>query len=105
MMIFTVKELSTTMLSRLARPTGSTSYSACAVKLSRCISGEAAQKQSHAYRLSEEVFQREHMFGAHNYHPLPVALCKAQGRFPLQRHLTHLTLCALTPTVAIWVQL
>jgi len=30
---------------------------------------------------SEEVFQREHKFGAHNYHPLPVALTRAEGRF------------------------
>lgn len=28
---------------------------------------------------SEAVFQRENKYGAHNYHPLPVALSKAQG--------------------------
>lgn len=28
---------------------------------------------------SEIVFQREQKYGAHNYHPLPVALCKAEG--------------------------
>lgn len=28
---------------------------------------------------SIEVFEREDKFGAHNYHPLPVALCKGQG--------------------------
>lgn len=28
---------------------------------------------------SEEVFCREDKFGAHNYHPLPVALCRGQG--------------------------
>lgn len=28
---------------------------------------------------SESVFQRENKYGAHNYHPLPVALSKAQG--------------------------
>jgi len=27
------------------------------------------------------VFDREHKYGAHNYHPLPVALCKAEGVF------------------------
>ena len=36
---------------------------------------------------SEEVFQREKKYGAHNYHPLPVALCKAEGEFTHQRHL------------------
>lgn len=30
-------------------------------------------------QLSEAVFERENKYGAHNYHPLPVALCKAQG--------------------------
>lgn len=28
---------------------------------------------------SEYVFERENKYGAHNYHPLPVALCKAKG--------------------------
>ncbi|XP_043524429.1 ornithine aminotransferase, mitochondrial [Frieseomelitta varia] len=30
---------------------------------------------------SQEVFERESKYGAHNYHPLPVALCKAEGVF------------------------
>lgn len=30
---------------------------------------------------SQEVFDKESKFGAHNYHPLPVALCKAKGVF------------------------
>lgn len=30
---------------------------------------------------SQEVFDRESKYGAHNYHPLPVALCKAEGVF------------------------
>ncbi|KAK6635703.1 hypothetical protein RUM43_007395 [Polyplax serrata] len=30
---------------------------------------------------SEEVFRREDKFGAHNYHPLPVALCRGEGVF------------------------
>ena len=28
---------------------------------------------------SEEVFKREDKYGAHNYHPLPVALTKGEG--------------------------
>ncbi|KAK2586028.1 hypothetical protein KPH14_010595 [Odynerus spinipes] len=28
---------------------------------------------------SQHVFERESKYGAHNYHPLPVALCKAEG--------------------------
>jgi len=29
---------------------------------------------------SEQVFDRESKYGAHNYHPLPVALCKGSGK-------------------------
>ena len=28
---------------------------------------------------SQEVFAREEKYGAHNYHPLPVAICHAKG--------------------------
>ena len=38
---------------------------------------------SHVDISSEEVFKRERTFGAHNYHPLPVALCRAEGEFTL----------------------
>jgi hypothetical protein len=29
---------------------------------------------------SEAIFKREDKYGAHNYHPLPVALCRGEGR-------------------------
>lgn len=29
---------------------------------------------------SEAIFRREDKYGAHNYHPLPVALCRGEGR-------------------------
>jgi len=28
---------------------------------------------------STKVFEREEKFGAHNYHPVPVALCRGEG--------------------------
>lgn len=28
---------------------------------------------------SQAVFDRESKYGAHNYHPLPVAICKGEG--------------------------
>ncbi|KYN08380.1 Ornithine aminotransferase, mitochondrial [Cyphomyrmex costatus] len=37
--------------------------------------------QCHRTLTSQQVFDRESKYGAHNYHPLPVALCKAQGVF------------------------
>lgn len=27
----------------------------------------------------QEIFERESKYGCHNYHPLPVALCKGKG--------------------------
>ncbi|XP_019626521.1 PREDICTED: ornithine aminotransferase, mitochondrial-like [Branchiostoma belcheri] len=44
----------------------------------RCF-GTAAEPQYGPK--SEEVFKREERYGAHNYHPLPVALSKAKGVF------------------------
>jgi len=42
----------------------------------------AATKSIHGMdRKSEDVFRRENKYGAHNYHPLPVALAKGQGVF------------------------
>jgi len=29
---------------------------------------------------SQAIFEREDKFGAHNYHPLPVALSRAKGK-------------------------
>lgn len=48
------------------------------------ISTDAGQKKMELNGVkraitSEAVFQRENQYGAHNYHPLPVALSKAQG--------------------------
>lgn len=37
--------------------------------------------QCHRTLTSQQVFDREAKYGAHNYHPLPVALSKAQGVF------------------------
>lgn len=30
---------------------------------------------------SQKVFEKENKFGAHNYHPLPVALAKGEGKY------------------------
>ncbi|XP_033308153.1 ornithine aminotransferase, mitochondrial isoform X3 [Bombus bifarius] len=38
-------------------------------------------EQNHRTITSQEIFERESKYGAHNYHPLPVALCKAEGVF------------------------
>lgn len=39
----------------------------------------ATLQGSHATVTSQEVFEREAKYGAHNYHPLPVALSKGKG--------------------------
>lgn len=44
----------------------------------------AASKQSAERLLTpEEIFAREDKYGAHNYHPLPVALERGEGEFTL----------------------
>ncbi|XP_025993451.1 ornithine aminotransferase, mitochondrial [Solenopsis invicta] len=37
--------------------------------------------QSQRTLTSQQVFDRESKYGAHNYHPIPVALCRAEGVF------------------------
>ena len=80
------------MLAKFLR-TPRSGLSAAGAKLVRRLSGKAAHKTSpetavfNVSRLSEEIFQREDKFGAHNYHPLPVALCKAQGQSTLRGYL------------------
>lgn len=38
-----------------------------------------AQKESVRLISSKEVIEREEKYAAHNYHPLPAALCKGRG--------------------------
>ncbi|KAH8286505.1 hypothetical protein KR054_010310 [Drosophila jambulina] len=48
-----------------------------------CLAQKAAAQESTASAgsLSEAVYARENKYGAHNYHPLPVALTKGEGVF------------------------
>ena len=41
----------------------------------------AVKSTSQIGEKSEMIFQREDKYGAHNYHPLPVAISKAKGVF------------------------
>lgn len=45
-------------------------------------SSSVAPRAKHVERplTSEEVFSREERYGAHNYHPLPVALDRGEGK-------------------------
>lgn len=40
---------------------------------------ETVLLKGHADNLSQAVFDRENKYGAHNYHPLPVALARGEG--------------------------
>lgn len=69
------------MISKLSR-----SLSRAAPALARSVhtgtrpASSAASKRREDHRLtSEEVYAREDKYGAHNYHPLPVALERAEG--------------------------
>lgn len=48
-----------------------------------CIPSQLTAGTSSSVRQlkSQQVFEREDKYGAHNYHPLPVALTKAKGVF------------------------
>lgn len=39
---------------------------------------------------SEEIYTREDKYGAHNYHPLPVALERGQGEFIFSQNVKNL---------------
>nr|AQT27178.1 putative ornithine aminotransferase [Nilaparvata lugens] len=63
----------------LAKPSGrllQSSSSSFKLLLKLTQNGESVVKRS---LTSQEVFSREDKYGAHNYHPLPAAICKAQG--------------------------
>nr|XP_003705904.2 PREDICTED: ornithine aminotransferase, mitochondrial [Megachile rotundata] len=50
-------------------------------KIGRISNNKFLTQLSQRNLTSHEVFERESKYGAHNYHPLPVALCKAEGVF------------------------
>ena len=41
------------------------------------------KKASNDSRLSQQIFDREDKYGAHNYHPIPVALSRGKGMYVL----------------------
>ena len=79
------------MLSRFSRSAGSLLANASgAAKLVRNCAGGAAPKargnedytegqHREVGSQSAAVFAREDKYGAHNYHPMPVAISKAEG--------------------------
>ncbi len=64
---------SVTMLSRIARPLARAGSS-----LSRARSTQATAKIQQGDS-SKVVFEKEDKYGAHNYHPMPVAINKGKG--------------------------
>ena len=48
--------------------------------ISRQFSKPASKPQQSGSQ-SQLVFDRENKYGAHNYHPLPVALSKGKGKY------------------------
>lgn len=52
----------------------------------RPVSTAISKLKSDRQLTSEEIYVREDKYGAHNYHPLPVALERGQGEFTVQYH-------------------
>lgn len=68
-----IKQVASHLKPRCAS-TRSLATASTAGSLNQKAAASASQKSK-----SEQVFEREEKFGAHNYHPLPVALCRGQG--------------------------
>lgn len=69
-------------LQAVKKPINSTSNFNQLLIQQRFLSATSKQSQQTASALkskSELVFEREDKYGAHNYHPIPVALCRGQG--------------------------
>lgn len=47
----------------------------------RSSSAVASKRKAERQFTSEEIYAREDKYGAHNYHPLPVALERGEGEF------------------------
>lgn len=47
----------------------------------RLTSTAASHLKDESLLTSEEIYTREDKYGAHNYHPLPVALERGEGEF------------------------
>lgn len=47
----------------------------------RSASSAASKVKTERPLTSEEIYAREDKYGAHNYHPLPVALERGEGEF------------------------
>lgn len=52
-----------------------TSSSSASSRLATASAAAKGQQLS-----SQDIFEREDKYGAHNYHPLPVALAKGKGK-------------------------
>ena len=64
------------MLSRLSKPAR-----VLPQYVSRSLGSAAPATEKKVFTSkSEEVFNREDKYGAHNYHPLPVALSRGEGK-------------------------
>lgn len=46
---------------------------------SRMLSNKQRPMENLRFLSSKEVFEREDKYGAHNYHPVPVAITRAEG--------------------------
>lgn len=60
------------------------SISRCLKNTAQCLVTRAKSTAAQPRSLgaaSQQVFDREDKYGAHNYHPLPVALSRAEGLF------------------------
>ena len=76
-LIFCLFLSAVTMLSRYTRPLAQVA----ARFTSQAAKSTAAAPHVEIGQTSQQVFERENKYGAHNYQPLPVAISKGYGTF------------------------
>jgi hypothetical protein len=53
--------------------------SASSASTATAVKSDSTDRHNKLTEKSRNIFKREHVYGAHNYHPLPVAIEKAKG--------------------------
>jgi hypothetical protein len=64
----------------LAQPNQQAAIGGAVCRFARCASSSATEDKAPSEK-QQQIINREDTYGAHNYHPLPVVLSKAEGVF------------------------
>ena len=60
-------------------------YNSSTIRLIQSATKQQPLNNQPLTKTTAEIIEREEKYGAHNYHPLPVALSRGKGMFVLMR--------------------